>query len=208
MLERNASRKSLLTLLVALALAGCAERELPEAQADCALPPPPSGRLVELVERVRLDGLTLAGEPYGCDADVATGAAGEAIVASDVMPVLWRIEPGSASATRHELVLDDDGGRDVGFTALAWSPRHGAYFAVSGMHGTLWRIDPLLRRAQRIPTSEALPLGCGTRIGIDRRAGMLCVAAAGKTRLVAFAPDQRYAWVREMRRDNFVSGNL
>ena len=44
------------------------------------------------------------------------------------------------------VIVDADTDKDVGFSGLTYSERNGAYFAVSGLHGTLWRIDPLLRQ--------------------------------------------------------------
>ena len=41
------------------------------------------------------------------------------------MTTLWRIDPETLAVTVHPLVLDDHRGRDIGFSALTWSPRHG-----------------------------------------------------------------------------------
>jgi hypothetical protein len=102
------------------------------------------------VAQIALPGWLWVGEQFSCAPDLAIGPGGEAVISSNVVPTLWRIDPVSLLASRHDLAIDDDGGRDIGFTALAYSAQHGAYFAVSPSHGSLWRIDPLLRRAQDI----------------------------------------------------------
>ncbi len=111
---------------------------------------------------IRLPDWQWAGEPYACAPDIALGPRGEVIVTSNVLPVLWKIDPETLGVSVHRLELDSDLDKDVGFSALVYSERNGAYFAVSGLHGTLWRIDPLLRRAQKIALSEVQPAGCAT----------------------------------------------
>ncbi len=98
-----------------------------------------------------------AHEPYACLPAIAMGPRGEALVTSNVLPVLWKIDPQTLAVTVHHLQLDADTDKDVGFSGLVYSARDAAYFAVSELHGTLWRIDPLLRRAQKIALSE--PVG-------------------------------------------------
>jgi hypothetical protein len=136
-----------------------------------------------------------AGEPYACAPDIAIGPRGEAIVTSNVLPVLWRIDPESLVVTVHRLQLDADADKDVGFSALVYSERHGAYFALSEQHGSLWRIDPMLRRAQKIALSDPMRGACAVSMQRDERLSRfsrLCVQ--GKT--VNLAPDQRSAYVQ------------
>jgi hypothetical protein len=110
---------------------------------------------------VPLPGWVWAGAPYGCLPDLALGPRGEAVVTSNVLPTLWRIDPDTLAVTEHALALDADTDKDVGFTGLVFSARHGAYFAVSDVHGSLWRIDPQLKTAQKMPPSAAIPQACG-----------------------------------------------
>jgi hypothetical protein len=91
-----------------------------------------------------------AGAPHGCNPALAVGPNGEAIISSDVVPTLWRIDPVTLAVSKHELILDADAGKDVGFSDLTYSPEHNVFFAVSCGHGSRWRIDPLLRRGQKI----------------------------------------------------------
>jgi hypothetical protein len=103
-----------------------------------------------------------ANEPYACPPAIAIGPRGEALVTSNVLPVLWKIDPQTLAVTVHSLELDADSDKDVGFSGLVYSARDNAYFALSELHGTLWRIDPLLRRAQKIARSYVRSAGCAS----------------------------------------------
>jgi hypothetical protein len=126
-----------------------------------------TGAGLSLQDRTRRQPVTLplpgwhwAGAPYGCLPGLALGPKGEVVVTSDVLPRLWRVNPETLVVTVHSPTLDDRADRDVGFSALSYSARHGAYFAVGSTPGTLWRIDPLLRRAQEAPLAAAAESAC------------------------------------------------
>lgn len=75
-----------------------------------------------------------------------------------------------------------------------YSARDGAYFAVSELHGTLWRIDPLLRRAQKVALSEPVRGACSVSMQPQARASRFSrLTVDGMT--VNLAPDQRLAYV-------------
>ena len=136
-----------------------------------------------------------AGEPYACAPDIAIGPRGEVVVTSNVLPVLWKIDPDTLAISVHRLELDADTDKDVGFSGLTYSERHGAYIGVSEQHGSLWRIDPLLRRAQKIALSEPARGACSVSMQRQERPSRfsrLCVQ--GKS--VNLAPDQRSAYVQ------------
>jgi hypothetical protein len=147
---------------------------------------------------VRLPGWTWAGEAFSCLPDLALGPKGEALVTSNVEPTLWRVDPLTLAVTRHELVLDAERDKDVGFTGLVYSSGQGAFFAVSDF-GALWRIDPLLRRAQKIELSAPMGKACGiavrrTKHGFNLFYG-LCVQGPNGGWTVHLAPDRRSAYV-------------
>jgi hypothetical protein len=188
------------------------ERPILRSQADAA-----RGRLwvltsegVELYEattrrkvaQIALPDWLWVGEQYACPPDLAIGPRGEAVISSNVVPTLWRVDPVTLSASKHEPVLEDDSGKDIGFTGLAYSVQQGAFFAVSALHGTMWRIDPLLARARSIPLSAPLPKACGLAIqprASDQRASRFagfCVRADQGEWRVILAPDQRSGYVR------------
>jgi hypothetical protein len=135
-----------------------------------------------------------AHEPYACPPAIAIGPRGEALVTSNVLPVLWKIDPQTLAVTVHRLQLDADTDKDVGFSGLVYSARDGAYFAVSELHGTLWRIDPLLRRAQKIALSEPVRGACSVSMQRQERTSRFSrLTVDGMT--INLAPDQRSAYV-------------
>lgn len=148
-----------------------------------------------LLNAVKLPEWVWAHEPYACPPGVASGPRGEAVVTSNVVPMLWKVDPKTLAVTVHRLQLDADADKDVGFSGLVYSERDGAYFAVSEPHGSLWRIDPLLRRAQKIALSEPLRGACSLSMQRQQRASRftrLCVDG----RSIHIAPDQRSAYVQ------------
>ena len=150
---------------------------------------------------VSLPGWIWAGAPYACLPDLALGPRGEAVVTSNVVPTLWRIDPVTIAVSVHPLALDADTGKDVGFTGLVFSPPHGAFFAASDAHGSLWRIDPQFTRAQKIPLSAPIPGACG--LALRPRSSQqtlggtadVCVRTPHGGWSVLFAPDWRSASV-------------
>ena len=144
---------------------------------------------------VELPGWHWADQPYACAPDIAVGPRGEVVVTSNVLPVLWKIDPETLRVSVHRLELDADTDKDVGFSGLTYSERNGAYFAVSGLHGSLWRIDPLLRRAQKVGLSQPLRGACAVSVQRQKRPSVfsrLCVRGES----VSLAPDQRSAYVQ------------
>ena len=148
--------------------------------------------------RIPLPGWIHADESYACHPDLGVDAEGAAVVTSNVAPVLWRVDPRTGRVTQHELVLDADNQKEVGFTGLTYASDQGVFFAVSGTYGTLWRIDPLLRRAQQIPMATPLRNACGLAVERTqtRRTVVLCVRGLPEPRRVHLTPDQRSAYVR------------
>jgi hypothetical protein len=110
--------------------------------------------------RLSLPGWFSVAEPYSCPGAFALGPAGEVIVASNVVPVVWRVEPGTLAVSVHPLSLDADGDKDVGFTELVYSPRQGAYLAVDGTQRSLWRIERDLRHAHKIGALPSRGAAC------------------------------------------------
>lgn len=142
------------------------------------------------------------GMPYSCLPDLALGPKGEAVITSNILPKLWRIDPETLAASVHDLVLDADADKDVGFSGLVYSVEHDAFFAVSYSHGSLWQIDPLLRRGRKIPLSAPVPQACGLavapRVAPQRttRGAGLCARGPEGGWTIDLAPDQRSAYVR------------
>ena len=141
------------------------------------------------------------GKAYGCLPDLALGPAGEAVVTSNVIPTLWRIDPETLAVSVHPLALDADMDKDVGFSGLTYAGEEGAFFAVSKVHGSLWRIDPLFTRAQKIELSEPIRGACALAArprGVQqtiRRLSALCVRTPQEVWDINFVPSQRAAYV-------------
>jgi hypothetical protein len=136
-----------------------------------------------------------ADQRYACAPDIALGPHGEVVITSNVLPVLWKIDAETLRVSVHRLELDADTDKDVGFSGLVYSERNGAYFAVSGLHGSLWRIDPLLRRAQKVGLSQSLRGACAVSVQRQERPSVfsrLCVRGES----VSLAPDQRSGYVQ------------
>jgi len=110
---------------------------------------------------VALPEWTWAGEPHGCFPDLALGPKGEVVVTSDVLPILWRIDPESLVVSVHPIALNTQAHRDVGFSRLVYLPQHAAFLAARPGIGTLWKIDPLLTKAQEVPLSAPTSDACG-----------------------------------------------
>jgi hypothetical protein len=146
-----------------------------------------------------LPGWQWAGAPYGSLPDLALGPQGEAVVTSDIVPTLWRIDPETLAVSVHPLALDSDMGKDVGFSAIVYSPGQGVFFGVSGMHGSLWMIDRSLTRAQKIalsdPVRQAWRIATAARMVKPGGAG-LCVRAPHTDWRIDLVPDRRSGYVR------------
>lgn len=136
-----------------------------------------------------------------CMPDLALGPVGEAVIASNRRPMLWRIDPGTLAVSVHRLAVDAGGAADAGFSGLAYSPQQGAFVAASYADGGLWRIDARLERARRIPLSAPIPEPCGvTAAPTHARQAPggrvnLCVHTPHRSWSVVFAPGWRSAYV-------------
>jgi hypothetical protein len=135
---------------------------------------------------VPIPGWTWVGEAWSCMPDLALGPRGEALVTSNILPIVWKIDPETLAVTEHPLVLDADTDKEVGFSGLTYSSEHDAYFAVSGVHGTLWKIDSQLKRGEKIalsgPIHDACRVAIGARASSHARARSVGVCVGGAHR--------------------------
>ena len=119
-----------------------------------------AGKLVE----VTLPSWQWVDPAYACPPDLAVGPGGEAIITSNVAPVLWRIDPRTLVVSVHPLVLDADTDKDLGFSGLVYSAQQGAFFAANETHGSVWRIDTSLREGRKIGRTEPARGACGVAV--------------------------------------------
>jgi len=132
--------------------------------------------------RVRIPDWQRVDTQYACLPDLALGPRGEAVITSNIIPTLWRIDPETLVVSIHPLVLDADTDKDVGLSGLVYSSEHGAFFAISDTHGSLWRIDPLLTGARKIPVSDPIADQRYLKAGFctDRRALLNALSSKGE----------------------------
>jgi hypothetical protein len=140
-------------------------------------------------------------EAWSCTPDLALGPRGEALVTSNVLPIIWKIDPETRAVTEHALILDADADKDVGFSGLTYSSEHDAYFAVSGNHGTLWKIDARLTRGEKVALSGPIYDACRVAIGgraLSQASGTvgLCVGGPQRNWTIDVAPADRVGKVR------------
>jgi hypothetical protein len=135
---------------------------------------------------------------YACLAALALGPKGEALVTSNILPTVWKIDPETLAVSEHALALDADQDKDMGFSGLVYSSEHAAFFAVSEL-GSLWRIDPDLTRGEKVALSAPMARACGVAVGFPqnaKRPSRLCVRGQQGDWTVQLAPDYRSASVR------------
>ena len=111
---------------------------------------------------VALPGWHWVGGQHACPPALGIGPRGEAVVTSNVAASVWKVDPLTLEVTVHELELDSDRDKDVGFSTLRYSPEEGAWVAFSAAHGSTWRIDPALTRAKRISYKPEWRTSCAT----------------------------------------------
>ena len=148
---------------------------------------------------VPIPGWQWADLAYACLPALALGPKGEALVTSNVLPTVWKIDPETLAVSEHALALDADEDKDVGFSGLAYSSEHGAFFAVSELHGSLWRIDSDLTRAQKSRRPDADAQACGLAVRTTQKANgvsSLCVRGRDVDWTVYLEADRRSAYVR------------
>lgn len=93
--------------------------------------------------------LFLAAGDRVCRPDIAFDAAGTVFVSSDVLPVIWRVDPQRFEVTRIEIALETDADKDVGFTGLSIAG-DGIVIAAGTTFASIWRIDLDAARASKV----------------------------------------------------------
>jgi hypothetical protein len=114
---------------------------------------------------IELPGWAYAGAPH-CPPGLAIGPQGEIVVTSNVIPTVWRIDPGTLAVSVHSLALDVDRDKDVGFAALVYAAEERAFIAYSQTQRSVWKVDAALRTATRLAAvdlqrpARGRPLAC------------------------------------------------
>ena len=111
------------------------------------------------LRRVVLPEWIVLPQRYSCLPDLALDSSGTAFVSSNVLPVLWRIDPQRYEVARIELVLETDNDKDVGFTGLSFAG-DGTLLAAGAMAAALWQIDTSAASARKIASFPSVARGC------------------------------------------------
>jgi hypothetical protein len=111
------------------------------------------------LRRLALPEPFLVGDEHACPPDIALDAAGTVFVSSNVLPVLWRIDPQRFEITRIELALNADTDKDFGFTGLSFAGDD-ILIAAASTFASLWRIDIRTARATKIASYPASTRAC------------------------------------------------
>jgi len=120
------------------------------------------------LRRIALAEPFFVGEDQACAPDIAWDAAGTVFVSSNVLPVLWRIDPQGFEITRIELELGADGDKDVGFTALSFA-EGGVLIAAGTTYASLWRIDLRTASASKIASYPLSTPACDPAVLLNAR---------------------------------------
>ena len=113
----------------------------------------------KLLQRIVLPGWTSFGTQFGCPPDLALDPSGAVFVTSNVLPVLWRIDPVQFEVTVLDIALDADQDKDMGFTGLVFAA-DGIFIAANAIHGTLWQIDLRASSAQKVASYAPVRGSC------------------------------------------------
>jgi len=157
-----------------LPLAGCERGAAPAASPVLRYQPDPARDRIWFLTRdgvsvqfrarpgktVELPGWTWAGAQWACPPDLALGPNGEAVVTSNVVPTVWKINPETLAVTVHPLRLEPETNAEVGFSEIVYSREEGAFLAVSDTFGARWKIDTELATARRVTGKVSVANAC------------------------------------------------
>lgn len=137
------------------------------------------------LRRLALPDPFLVGDQHACPPDIALDAAGTVFVSSNVLPVLWRIDPQRFEVTRIALSMDADTDKDFGFTGLSFAGDD-ILIAAASTFASLWRIDIRKASATKIASYPAATRACDPAVllqaGRERSGIMVAVLPAAARR--------------------------
>jgi hypothetical protein len=117
------------------------------------------------------------GEEHACAPDIAWDSAGTVFVSSNVLPVLWRVDPQRFEVTRIEIELGADGDKDVGFTGLSFAADD-VLIAAGTTYASLWRIDLRTGGASKVASYPLTTRACDPAALVRAGRGQLGPAIA------------------------------
>ena len=115
------------------------------------------------LRRLALPDPFFVGDEHACPPDIAFDASGTVFVSSNVLPVLWRVDPQRFEVTRIEIALGADGDKDVGFTGLSFAA-DGVLIAAGTTFRSRWHIDLPSATASKVASYPAFAGACDPAI--------------------------------------------
>ncbi len=149
-----------------------------------------------LIRKIVLPGWNVAG--FLGLPDMALDRTGTAMISSNIVPMLWRIDPDSFKVTRIDITLQTKEKWDVGFTGLAFAA-DGTLFGMTAMTSSLWTIEPDKGKATPIELSVLAPVRGEHTLWVSYRAipgvpsvkPTLCIASTEGPLRVELSADYR-----------------
>jgi hypothetical protein len=112
------------------------------------------------IRRIALEGAPSTEARGTCRPDMVLDRTGALLVSSNTQPVLWRVSPERFEVERFEIRLEDERGRDVGFSGLAWAADGRSLYALDSSTRTPWKIDLVELKARRVGVAGEAPHAC------------------------------------------------
>lgn len=103
----------------------------------------------KLVRRVVLPGWSMA--RYECRPDLALDASGSAIVSSNIVPNLWRVDAQNFRVSEKAIRLEGQESWDIGFGPITLAG-DGTVYALTSNGMSLWKVAPEASSAVRLET--------------------------------------------------------
>ncbi len=136
--------------------------------------------------------------------DMALDRSGAALISSNIVPMLWRIDPESFKVTRMDITLQTKENWDIGFTGLAFAA-DGTLFGVTALAASLWTIKPDEAKATPIELSAPAPVLGARALWVSYQAipgaspvkPTLCIASAAGQRRIGLSADSSRGRVSE-----------
>ena len=155
-----------------------------------------------LIRKIVLPGWNVAG--FLGLPDMVLDRTGGALISSNIIPMLWRIDPDSFQVTRIGITLQTKENWDVGFTGLAFAA-DGTLFGVTALTASLWTIKPGEAKATPIALSAAVPILDARALSVSYQAipgaspvkPTLCIASAAGPRRIELSADSSRGRVSE-----------
>ncbi len=160
-----------------------------------------------LIQKIVLPGWNVAG--FLGVPDMVLDRSGAAWISSNIVPMLWRIDPDSFNVTRIDITLQTKENWDVGFTGLAFAA-DGTLFGVTASTASLWTLKPDESKATPISLSPPAPILDARALWVSYQAvpgvspvkPTLCIASAAGLLRIELSVDSSRGRISETSCDS------